>query len=53
MVARVNLTQESVRNSPRDDPTLPVNKEYEIRLYDYYLGIASAGFATLTSFPAS
>jgi hypothetical protein len=32
----VDLTQDSVKNSPRYDPTIPINKEYEVRLYDYY-----------------
>jgi hypothetical protein len=32
----VNLSQEAVENSPEFDPSVPVNREYEIRLYDYY-----------------
>jgi hypothetical protein len=32
----VNLGQEAVENSPEFDPSAPVNREYEIRLYDYY-----------------
>lgn len=32
----VDLTQDAVRDSPPFDPTQPVNREYETRLYDYY-----------------
>jgi sporulation protein YlmC with PRC-barrel domain len=32
----VNLSQAEVRNSPEFDPSAPVNREYETRLYDYY-----------------
>jgi uncharacterized protein YrrD len=32
----VNLSQAEVRNSPAFDPSAPVNREYETRLYDYY-----------------
>ncbi len=32
----VGLTREEVKNSPEFDPTAPVNREYEVRLYDYY-----------------
>jgi sporulation protein YlmC with PRC-barrel domain len=32
----VDLSREAVRNSPKYDPFSPVNREYEIRLYDYY-----------------
>ena len=35
MVA-VDLTREQVENSPEYDPSQPVNREYEARLYDYY-----------------
>jgi hypothetical protein len=33
---RVDLTRESLENSPEYDPRVPVNREYEVRLYDYY-----------------
>jgi len=32
----VDLTQEEIRQSPEFDPSTPVNREYEVRLYDYY-----------------
>jgi hypothetical protein len=32
----VDLTKEAVKNSPKYDPSEPVNREYEVRLYDYY-----------------
>jgi hypothetical protein len=32
----VDVTKEKIKNSPEFDPTTPVNREYEIRLYDYY-----------------
>jgi hypothetical protein len=32
----VDLGRETVKNSPKFDPSVPVNREYEIRLYDYY-----------------
>jgi hypothetical protein len=32
----VDLTSESLENSPAYDPRVPVNREYEVRLYDYY-----------------
>ena len=32
----VVLTREQVKESPVFDPTAPVNREYETRLYDYY-----------------
>jgi hypothetical protein len=32
----VALSREEVKNSPRYDPSAPVNREYEARLYDYY-----------------
>jgi len=32
----VNLTVNAIRNGPRYDPKEPVNREYELRLYDYY-----------------
>lgn len=33
---QVNLTVKEVENSPLYDPSAPVNREYEQRLYDYY-----------------
>ena len=30
------LSRESVKNSPEYDQAAPVNREYEVRLYDYY-----------------
>jgi sporulation protein YlmC with PRC-barrel domain len=32
----VDVTREKIENSPEFDPTAPVNRQYEIRLYDYY-----------------
>jgi hypothetical protein len=32
----VELTREAVRHSPPFDPSKPVNREYEEKLYDYY-----------------
>lgn len=32
----VDLTREQVKNSPAYDPSLPVNRAYEERLYDFY-----------------
>ncbi len=32
----VDMSKESVKNSPEYDPREPVNREYELRLYDYY-----------------
>lgn len=32
----VGLPKDSIKNSPEYDPSTPVNREYEIRLYDYY-----------------
>jgi hypothetical protein len=32
----VGLSRETVKDSPEFDPSVPVNREYEIRLYDYY-----------------
>jgi hypothetical protein len=33
---KIDLTAEQVRNSPEYDPSAPVNREYEMLLYDYY-----------------
>jgi hypothetical protein len=35
-LVNVDLSRESVRNSPKYEPDAPVNREYETRLYDYY-----------------
>jgi hypothetical protein len=32
----VDLSRETIENSPEFDPSMPVNREYEARLYDYY-----------------
>ena len=32
----VDLKRETIRHSPEFDPDAPVNREYEMRLYDYY-----------------
>lgn len=32
----VDMSSEHIRNSPEFDPTKPVNRKYETRLYDYY-----------------
>lgn len=32
----VDVTKETVKKSPEFNPSAPVNREYEIRLYDYY-----------------
>lgn len=32
----VDLSKETVKDSPEFDPSAPINREYEIRLYDYY-----------------
>ena len=32
----VDLSREAVENSPQYDEAAPVNREYEVRLYDYY-----------------
>jgi hypothetical protein len=33
---QVDLTKEGVKESPEYDPAQPVNREYEVQLYDYY-----------------
>ncbi len=33
---KVFLSSEQVRNSPEYDPSAPVNRDYEIQIYDYY-----------------
>ncbi len=32
----VDMTREMVKSSPEFDPSAPVNREYEVRLYDFY-----------------
>lgn len=32
----VNLPRETIRNGPRYDPSVPINRDYEERLYDFY-----------------
>lgn len=32
----VDLTRDTIKNSPEYDPNIPVNREYEVRLYDFY-----------------
>lgn len=32
----VDLTKEAIKDSPTYDPSEPVNRDYELRLYDYY-----------------
>lgn len=34
--ARVSLTTKQVKDSPPYDPKLPINREYEAKLYDFY-----------------
>lgn len=33
---QVDLSRETIKDSPEFDPSAPVNRRYEIRLYDYY-----------------
>lgn len=33
---RVDLTMQALKDSPEYDPNVPVNREYEARLYDFY-----------------
>ena len=33
---RVDLTREDVKNGPEYDPSQPVNRDYEVRLYDFH-----------------
>ncbi len=32
----IDLKRETIKNSPEYDPSMPVNREYETRLYDFY-----------------
>ncbi|MFZ5825054.1 MAG: PRC-barrel domain-containing protein [Bacillota bacterium] len=33
---RIDLTRQQIQDAPEYDPRAPVNREYEVRLYDYY-----------------
>ena len=33
---QVDLESQKIKQSPEYNPTLPVNREYETRLYDFY-----------------
>jgi hypothetical protein len=33
---QLDLSRETIENSPEYDPSMPVNRGYEVRLYDYY-----------------
>jgi hypothetical protein len=33
---RIDLSRKAVEQSPKYDPSTPVNREYEVRMYDYY-----------------
>jgi hypothetical protein len=33
---RVGVTVEAIKNGPEYDPSQPINREYEVRLYDFY-----------------
>ncbi|MCA9416134.1 MAG: PRC-barrel domain containing protein [Candidatus Omnitrophica bacterium] len=35
-VVRLDLSREEIKNSPEYEPDLPVNREFETRLYDFY-----------------
>jgi hypothetical protein len=35
-LVNLDLNRQQVEDSPEFDPSLPLNREYEIRLYDYY-----------------
>jgi hypothetical protein len=35
-LVHVDLSREQVKGSPEFDPEAPINREYEMRLYDYY-----------------
>jgi hypothetical protein len=32
----INMTRESIKKSPEFDPSAPINRAYELQLYDYY-----------------
>jgi hypothetical protein len=32
----VDLVRETIKNSPEFDPLMPINREYEVQLYDFY-----------------
>ena len=33
---RIDLPRETIKESPEFDPNAPINRQYEVRLYDYY-----------------
>jgi hypothetical protein len=33
---RLDIAPEAIRTSPEFDPSIPINREYEVRLYDYH-----------------
>lgn len=33
---RMGMTKKQIEDSPKFDPSKPINREYELRLYDYY-----------------
>lgn len=35
-IVDVDLKKQTIKESPEFDPTKPINREYEVRLYDYY-----------------
>jgi hypothetical protein len=35
-MVEVDLSRDSIENSPEYDPSAPINEEYEMRLYDFY-----------------
>jgi len=35
-VVQVNLTKDAIKNGPGYNPSEPINREYEVRLYDFY-----------------
>lgn len=32
----MDLSRETIESRPEFDPAMPVNREYEVQLYDYY-----------------
>ncbi len=35
-IVDVDLKKDTIKNSPEFDPNQPINREYEVKLYDYY-----------------
>lgn len=33
---QVNMSKENIKRSPKFDPSAPINRNYEVRLYDFY-----------------